>query len=325
MREEINLRSYYSYLSLTIGAIVALIVLFLKGLHFPNEVFAEKLPRFLSSFSHPRVLYILVSFSLIFLSSLIIDLIFNIGGLLSKRIKLPFLFSILILLMLPIESVLDLAPIVIIIEFAIYNLFGAYNEPDAARNQLNIGLLIGFASVLQPVMALFFLVFLIGLYVLLSWNVKSFLRTFLGFLTPLWIYLGYLIYVEHIDVFLEAIRLSFQITSLKYFDAKYLELVILAAFILTFIGYEVTSFLRGLNHSLKIRKEIHFLAVFFMSSFVILVFTDSFYLFVALSSLSLPLLLSRIIVTVKRKISLSLYLISFTFFLLIYALQLWIF
>ncbi|MDR0795983.1 MAG: hypothetical protein LBE79_08050 [Tannerella sp.] len=144
----------------------------------------------------------LAGFSLLLLSASFIQRIHFIFMIVQGKTTLPFLLFFLLNSANP-----DFYPIhpgsiaIFLLIFAIFELFGSYQNPSSTGRIFNLMVSIGVGSLIWPHLLLFIPVFLIGMYQFRILNTRTFFAGILGLLTVFWFVLGWCVWKSDFTVF----------------------------------------------------------------------------------------------------------------------------
>jgi len=139
---------------------------------------------------------------LMILIAYIIQRISDIEMLIRERTRLVFIFFVLLTSTnvgsLPFKEV---TIVLLCLVFMIYELFNAYQLPEATGRFFNAGVLIGVAGLFMPQTLWFMPLVWIGMYQFLSLSYRSFLASLIGMLTVYWIVLAWCVWTNDFSMF----------------------------------------------------------------------------------------------------------------------------
>ncbi len=160
---------------------------------------------------------------------------------------------------------------------ALDKIFDVYNEEEVFLEVFNVGLLIGIATLFYLPSFVFYLLLLVALAVYYLINIRGFLSSLLGFLTPAF-FIGVYYYMSdqfdnRLEMFIENIQV-FQVFSYKFSNyvlifMAFLFLVSLFAFVKTYATY-----VNG--KPVRIRKRFTVIAYFVLFSLLSYLFVFDF-------------------------------------------------
>ncbi len=175
---------------------------------------------------------VLAGIIIVFIQSLLINIICAKFRLAISVSLLPGLFYALLVSMIP--EFLALSPALLANTFfilALWELFESYRKTDVAGHIVNIGFWVGVASLFYFSEVIFLLLAIIGLIVLRAFRVKEVLMLLIGFLVPYIFSAVYFFWYDHLGVFWQTHiidNVSFFNLSLKPGLVTYINLAMIA-------------------------------------------------------------------------------------------------
>ena len=196
----------------------------------------------------------------VILTAFIIQRISDAEMLIRERTRLIFIIFILLMStnagLLPFK---DVTVVLLCISFMIYELFNAYQLPEATGRLFNAGVLIGVAGLFMP-QALWFIPLLwVGMYQFLSLSYRSFLASLSGVLTIYWFVLAWCVWAHDFSMFtslyasLVDIDFLSVFLSFRYYRIGFLGIVLLM--IPTFFHIKNDA----INNRVRVRQMLSFL------------------------------------------------------------------
>ena len=209
--------------------------------------------------SNKAVAYLCGIFFMI-LIAYIIQRISDIEMLIRERTRLVFILFVLLTSTnvgaLPFKEV---TIVLLCLVFMIYELFNAYQLPEATGRFFNAGVLIGVAGLFMPQALWFMPLVWIGMYQFLSLSYRSFLASLIGMLTIYWFVLAWCVWTNDFSMF------SSLFLSLSDFNFLSIFLVFLN-YQLGFFGVAllmVVAFFHikrdAINNRVRVRQMLSFL------------------------------------------------------------------
>lgn len=176
---------------------------------------------------------------------------------------------------------------------ALYVFYGIYRNRNASEQAYTSSMLVALASLIYGPIILFIPVFWIGLSLLYSFSVRTFLATLLGTLTPWALFLAINYYTEPDLNWLypigESFQLGVEVLSRPINELIYLALLIIIA-IIGLVG--ITSNIN--QDSMQTRALLNFNTILLFFSFAFtLLFTQMYFVFLPFVAMSYAILLSH--------------------------------
>jgi len=256
-----------------------------------------------------RVIAYLLGLLFMLLIAYIIQRISDIEMLIRERTRLVFI--IFVLLMSTNAGILPLKEVTIALlclVFMIYELFMAYQLPEATGKFFNAGALIGVAGLFMPQTLWFLPLLWIGMYQFLSLSYRSFLASLIGALTIYWFVLAWCVWAADFSMF------SSLITSLTDFDLfsvflsfKYFQLGFVGIALLMVIAFFHIK-RDAINNRVRVRQMLSFLLNMSAWSFILIcLYGADMDLFLAVFYLPVSLLIAYFFENIRHRFRFLLY------------------
>lgn len=219
---------------------------------------------------------------IVFIQSLLINIIVAKFRLATSVSLLPGLFYALLVSMLP--EFLVLSPALLANTFfilALWELFESYRKTDVAGHIVNVGFWIGVASLFYFSEIIFLLLALIGLTVLRAFRLREFLMLIIGFLVPYIFSAVYFFWYDHLGVFWQSHILN-NVSFLNFNIQGDLEVYVnfaLIAFISLVVLFGFNSYYAKRNIQAQKNITVLFWALFFAFTSILFQANIQFYHF----------------------------------------------
>jgi hypothetical protein len=214
--------------------------------------------------------------------------------LIQGKTSLPFLFFLLLNSLNPHFSPIQPISIAIfLIIFALFELFGSYQNPDALGRMFNMMFYLCTGSLIWPYLLWFIPVFWIGMYQFRILNMRTFSATLLGFLTFFLFMSGWSIWKHDSAVFVNIAQRLSDIRIIFINVSQLTEWIkpLCFFFFMVFLLFSISS--QETEKSIRTRHFLSFLFLFgFFSFFLSLFYASTFVDFECVFYLSAALLAS---------------------------------
>jgi len=246
---------------------------------------------------------------LIILTAFLIQRINDIEMLIRERTRLVFMIFFLLsstnIGIIPFNNVTF---VLLCLVLMIYELFQTFHLPEAKGKFFNAGVYIGVASLFMPQMLWFMLLLWIGMYQLLSLNIRSFLASLLGLLTVYWLVLTWCVWKHDYSMFtllfnsLTDFHLFSFFLTFRYFHIGFIVIALLM--IPVFFNIKVDA----INNRLRIRQMLSFLLNMTVFSVILIcLYGGNNDAFLAIMYLPLAVLIAYFLENIRRPFRFSLY------------------
>jgi hypothetical protein len=304
------------------------ILCFVYSIGFPSEkgeatillrtfsvlLFDDKLTAFLSCL----IIMIVVAF--------VIQRISDIKMLIRKHTRLPFmLFLLLASANAGLLSLREVAIVLLCLIFAIYNLFEAYQSPDATDRHFNAGVMTGFAGLFMPPILWFILLLWVGMYQLRSLNFRSFMASFIGMCIVYWIVTAWCLWNHDFSMMAS---LYYRLTDFKILSPEVFQYyrigsaVVVVILVMAFFHIKMDTF----GNSVRVRQMLSFLANMSVWSFILfLLYGEDSDSFMAVIYLPSSLLITYFLENIRPVICFVLFYFMLFIWFASFLSRLWIF
>jgi len=275
----------------------------------------------------PRVVYYVAGLLFIVLIAFVIQRISDIERLIEERTRLAFLFFFMLMSTQTGLPALSATTIVLVcLVFMLYELFKAYQLPEATGTLFNVGVLIGFAGLWMPQVLWLTPLIWIGMYQFQALTTRSLIASLIGILITYWFVLAWCIWAHDFLIFKS---LYSSLTDFDFFSIirsfRYHHLgFILIVFLLFAAFFHLKT--DAISNRVRVRILLSFLLN--MSLWVlglISVFGRSTDSFLAVLFLPVSVLMAYFFESMHKRIRFVLYYFVLLLSVLSFLLRLWIF
>jgi len=207
-----------------------------------------------------KIVAYLCGMLLMILIAYIIQRISDIEMLIRERTRLVFIFFVLLTStnvgLLPFKEV---TIVLLCLVFMIYELFKAYQLPEATGKFFNAGVLIGLAGLLMPRTLWFMPLVWIGMYQFLSLSYRGFLASLIGMLTVYWIILAWCVWTSDFSIFTSIFSSLTDFNFLSIFLVfRYYQLGFIGIVLLMVVAFFLIK-RDAINNRVRVRQMLSFL------------------------------------------------------------------
>ena len=274
-----------------------------------------------------RVFYYVAGLLLIVLIAFVIQHISDVERLIEERTRLAFLFFfILTSTQTGLLAMSETTIVLVCLVFILYELFRAYQLPEATGTLFNVGVLIGFTGLWMPQILWLVPLLWIGMYQLQSLTFRSLMASLIGVLIIYWFVLAWCIWARDFSMFtslyssLTDFEFFFIFRPFRYYHTGFIVIIFLLFVAFFYIKTDAIS------NRVRVRLLLSFLLN--MSIWVLVLIclygrnTDSF---LAVLYLPVSVLMAYFFERIHKRIKFMLYYFVLLLSVLSFLLRIWSF